>query len=93
MEELRFDVANKNVRSSLDMKEGGDYLIIGDREHLKRVITNIVGNSLKYNDKPDKKLSFHLAHSRLILIFFLDQYNGPGISLPNSLPPPFTAVI
>ncbi|MCQ6279376.1 cell wall metabolism sensor histidine kinase WalK [Bacillus sp. EB600] len=84
VEELRFDVVGKNVDVSLEMEEGGDYLIIGDREHLKRVIINIVGNSLKYNDKPNKKLSFHLESFTTHILFKLED-NGPGIAA-ESLP-------
>jgi signal transduction histidine kinase len=84
VEELRFDVAGENVEVSLEMEEGRDYLIIGDREHLKRVITNIVGNSLKYNDKPNKKLSFHLASLATHILFKVED-NGLGIAA-ESLP-------
>jgi histidine kinase len=60
----------------------GDYLIIGDREHLKRVITNIVDNSLKYIDKPDKKLSFDLSTIDSTVLFSMTD-NGPGIAEEN----------
>ncbi|WP_217269749.1 sensor histidine kinase [Neobacillus endophyticus] len=81
VEELRFDVAEKQVEIQLII-EKGDYLIVGDREHLKRVITNIVDNSLKYIDKEHKKLSFHLSSLPTHLLFKLSD-NGPGISSEN----------
>jgi histidine kinase len=84
VEELLFDVADKNVTVSLEMEKDGDYLISGDREHLKRVIANIVVNSLKYNDKPDKRLSFHLESLDSYILFKLAD-NGPGIAA-ESLP-------
>lgn len=84
VEELRFDVEGKNVSINLEIENGGDFLIRGDREHLKRVITNIVGNSLKYNDKRDKELSFQLLSTASHLLFKLRD-NGSGIA-KDSLP-------
>ena len=61
VEELRFDVEEMNVEVTLDIDKNETYEVMGDREHLKRVITNIVDNSLKYNDKEEKELHFHLS--------------------------------
>lgn len=81
VDDLRFDVAAMNVEIQLTI-EKGDYLIIGDREHLKRVITNIVDNSLKYIDKESKRLSFHLTSFANHILFQLSD-NGPGITAEN----------
>ncbi|QCJ44260.1 HAMP domain-containing histidine kinase [Bacillus sp. S3] len=81
VEELRFDLEEKRVELTLKI-EKGDYLIIGDREHLKRVITNIVDNSLKYIEKPDKVLSFHLSTAGDYVLFSMMD-NGPGIAEEN----------
>jgi histidine kinase len=81
VEDLRFDVAEKNVEVQLTI-ETGDYLIVGDREHIKRVITNIVDNSLKYNDKENKRLTFHLSSLASHILFKMSD-NGPGISQEN----------
>ncbi|MFJ7724787.1 sensor histidine kinase [Neobacillus sp. NPDC097160] len=82
VEELRFDLEEQQVEVNLRIEKNGDYLIIGDREHLKRVITNIVDNSLKYIDKPDKVLSFHLSTVDDDVLFSMTD-NGPGISEEN----------
>ncbi|WHY88344.1 HAMP domain-containing sensor histidine kinase [Neobacillus novalis] len=78
VEELRFDLEEKKVGISLNIEKNGDYLIVADREHLKRVITNIVDNSLKYIDKPAKELSFHLSTIDSYVLFKMND-NGPGI--------------
>ncbi|MCH6266092.1 sensor histidine kinase [Neobacillus citreus] len=78
VEELRFDVEGKRVDINLNIEKSGDYQVIGDRENLKRVITNIVDNSLKYIDKPDKVLSFHLSTNDSYVLFKMTD-NGPGI--------------
>jgi histidine kinase len=81
VDELRFDLEEMRVEITLNIEEG-DYLIMGDREHLKRVITNIVDNSLKYIDKPDKVLSFHLSTVDDGVLFKMTD-NGPGIAEEN----------
>lgn len=82
VEELRFDVEKMNVNIELTIDKGQNYLINGDREHLKRVITNIVNNSLKYIDKNEKELSFYLSAMDSKILFKLVD-NGPGIPEEN----------
>ncbi|MFD0048106.1 sensor histidine kinase [Actinomycetes bacterium NPDC127524] len=82
VEELRFEVEEINVQVELIIEKNRNYLINGDWERLKRVITNIVENSLKYINKEDKKLSFHLSATDSHLLFALED-NGPGIEEEN----------
>ncbi|OIK15648.1 hypothetical protein BIV60_08905 [Bacillus sp. MUM 116] len=82
VEELRFDLEEMKVGINLTIENNDDYLIRGDREHLKRVITNIVDNSLKYIDKPDKKLCFQLSTMNSSILLMMKD-NGPGISEEN----------
>ena len=79
VEELRFDVEGMNVEVSLDIDKNETYEVSGDREQLKRVITNITDNSLKYNDKEEKKLHFHLSAMDSYILFKLED-NGPGVN-------------
>ena len=79
VEELRFDVEGMNVEVSLDIDKNEIYEVLGDREQLKRVITNITDNSLKYNDKEEKKLHFHLSAMDSYILFKLED-NGPGVN-------------
>jgi signal transduction histidine kinase len=82
VEELRFDVEGKMVDVDLTVENDNEYVINGDREHLKRVIMNIVNNSLKYIDKENKKLSFHLSNIDTKILFKMVD-NGPGIAEEN----------
>ena len=82
VEELRFDVEEMKVEVELVIDNNGSYLITGDREHLKRVITNIVENSLKYIDKENKKIIFYLSTSESHVLFKMED-NGPGIAEEN----------
>ncbi|MDP4170777.1 MAG: HAMP domain-containing sensor histidine kinase [Bacillota bacterium] len=82
VEELRFDFDEKKVEISLEIEGNGNYNVRGDREHLKRVITNIVDNSVKYINKEEKKLHFHLFSSGDSITFRMKD-NGPGIDKSN----------
>lgn len=84
VEELQFDVEDMNVQITLNIDKNEKYEVIGDREHLKRVITNIVDNSLKYIDKEEKELHFHLAAMDSHVLIKVED-NGPGID-ETSLP-------
>lgn len=79
VEELRFDVEGTNVEINLNIDKNETYEVMGDREHLKRVITNITDNSLKYNDKEKKRLHFHLSAVDSYILFKLED-NGPGVN-------------
>ena len=84
VEELRFDVEGMNVEVTLEIDKNEKYEVMGDYEHLNVVITNIVDNSLKYNDKTKKQLNFHLSAIDSTIHFKLED-NGPGVK-DNSIP-------
>ncbi|MDD9149842.1 HAMP domain-containing sensor histidine kinase [Sporolactobacillus sp. CQH2019] len=53
-EEIRFDLERQGV--SLALHTGnGDYSVWAGREKLKRAVSNMSGNSVKYNHKKQKK--------------------------------------
>ena len=79
VEEFQFDVEGMNVKVNLEIDKNEKYEVMGDRENLKRVITNIVDNSLKYNDKEEKELYFYLSKKDSSILFKLED-NGPGIN-------------
>ena len=56
-EELEVDLAAKNVAFEYQNSVAPGVQIIGDVEQLRRVINNIVGNSVKYMDKEEKKIT------------------------------------
>lgn len=78
IEELRFDVqpAGGSVYYIYDPNES--YIVRADRDKLKRVITNIIQNSMKYMDKAVKKISVKLKwESDQVVVQMKD--NGMGI--------------
>ncbi|MED1203587.1 sensor histidine kinase [Heyndrickxia acidicola] len=82
VEELRFDLEVKEVEITLQIEDNGNYQIMADREQIKRVITNIVDNSLKYMDKEKKRITMLLSTAGSNLLFEMKD-NGPGIKEEN----------
>lgn len=76
-EELRLDPRMKGVAIGLSALRGPIY-VKADREKLRRVIMNIVDNSLKYMDKAERNLWVELSEGeREATVCIRD--NGPGI--------------
>jgi signal transduction histidine kinase len=79
MDDLRFDLEKKNISLNFNDKCKKTYKVSADREKLKRVITNIIGNSVKYMDKELGQINVNLKHSDEYVIIEIRD-NGKGIS-------------
>lgn len=77
-EELSFDLRKQNVELNFQFTPKGCYDVLVDRDKFKRVLANIINNSLKYMDKDKKELiiSMHSSNEK-VEISIAD--NGPGI--------------
>ncbi|MCR5623796.1 MAG: HAMP domain-containing histidine kinase [Lachnospiraceae bacterium] len=96
MEEIDLDISSSNFDVTFTNNVNKDTRILADPEQLKRVITNICGNSIKYNDK--EKGILNITINELVkspkLYKVLDEMekkedtlvivsiadNGPGVS-------------
>jgi histidine kinase len=78
IEELDFDLKEKNVDINFHYHPKENFYVDVDREKLKRVLTNVVENSLKYMDKERKTLEISLASSVQKVVLMIAD-NGPGI--------------
>ncbi|NMD69723.1 HAMP domain-containing histidine kinase [Bacillus sp. DNRA2] len=84
IEELSFDLEEKGVLVSFTADDYQTALVKIDRDKFKRVLANIVTNSVKYMDKVSKELKFTLCtDSNKVELAIAD--NGPGIN-EESLP-------
>ena len=78
-EELEYDLSAKNVEFEYRNSVAPDVMVIADIEQMRRVINNIVGNSVKYMDKDEKKISLSVRDAGdEIEVSIAD--NGKGIS-------------
>lgn len=78
MEEIGLDLEAKNIGLSYYNYAGDDVQIIADPEQLKRVIRNIVNNSVKYLDKPQGLINVRVKDVGDFIQVEIED-NGKGI--------------
>lgn len=61
IEELSLDLETKDFKINFYNDIDTSTYVLADPEQLKRVITNIVGNSVKYSDKEDGIINIHIS--------------------------------
>jgi len=84
IEEVGFDLESKNMEIAFFDYTPAGTQIIADAEQLKRVINNIVGNSIKYLDKPKGYINIRIKDDGDFIQVEIED-NGKGIG-ENELP-------
>ncbi len=85
VEEVGLDLESKNIELNYSNLVSPDTVIIADPEQLKRVINNIIGNSIKYLDKETGIIDIRLLDEVDSIRVEIED-NGKGIAakdLPN----------
>ena len=85
LDELRFELEGEGIAVTFQADQADSYQVMADREQLKRVVTNLIHNSLKYLDKKEKHIHVHMKAFGDKVITRIED-NGGGISeeaLPN----------
>jgi histidine kinase len=80
IEELRMQLEEEGGTVSFDAEEGESYFARADRDQLKRVVTNISQNSLKYMDKEKKEILVRLKAYQKDWVLVEMRDNGIGIA-------------
>ena len=78
-EDIGMEMSQQQVALSYDNKVAPDVMVIADAEQIKRVINNIVGNSVKYMDKPDKSIAIRVTDVGDFVQVEIED-NGRGIA-------------
>lgn len=79
IDELAFDLENEEGMATMKADKSDDYIVSADRDQLRRVVTNIIQNSMKYMDKVHKNIEVHLtSESEQVTVEIKD--NGSGIA-------------
>ena len=78
-DELRMDLESKNIDLTYYNYLDEDAVIIGDAEQLKRVVNNIVSNSVKYLDKKKGIINIRIRDAGDFVQIELED-NGRGIA-------------
>ena len=84
VEEIGMDLESRGIELNYSNLIAPETRIIGDPEQLKRVINNIVGNSVKYLDKPHGRIMFRLLDEEDSIRVEIED-NGKGIA-PRDIP-------
>lgn len=79
VEEVGFDLESKNIKLDFSNLVEPDTVIIADPEQLSRVISNIIGNSVKYLEREDGQIDIRIL-DELDSIRVEIEDNGKGIS-------------
>ena len=78
-EDIGMEMCQQQISLSYDNKVAPDVMVIADAEQIKRVINNIVGNSVKYMDKPDKSIAIRVMDVGDFVQVEIED-NGRGIA-------------
>ena len=78
-EDLSMELAGENVAFTYENTVPKGTRIIADSEQIRRVISNIVSNSLKYMDKPERKMSLKVRDAGDFVKVSVKD-NGRGIA-------------
>ncbi|MEE1314574.1 MAG: HAMP domain-containing sensor histidine kinase [Faecalimonas sp.] len=83
-EDLQMELESQRIHFTYSNYVGDEVKIIADAEQLKRVISNIVSNSVKYMDKAQKEISLRVKDVGDFVQVEIED-NGKGIG-PKELP-------
>ena len=78
-EDIGMEMSQQQISLSYDNKVAPDVMVIADAEQIKRVINNIVGNSVKYMDKPNKSIAIRVTDVGDFVQVEIED-NGRGIA-------------
>ncbi|MBR5508566.1 MAG: HAMP domain-containing histidine kinase [Lachnospiraceae bacterium] len=79
IEDIGLELDEQHVQLSYNNEVSRDIVVIADAEQLKRVINNIVGNSVKYMDKNDKFIQIRVLDVGDFVQVEIED-NGKGIA-------------
>lgn len=79
VEEVGLDLESKNIQLNYSNLVSPDTVIIADPEQLKRVINNIIGNSIKYLDKENGVIDIRILDEVDSIRIEIED-NGKGIA-------------
>ena len=79
VEEVGLDMETRGIEFSYQTNVADSVCVIADPEQMKRVINNIIGNSLKYLDKKPGRISIEIRDQGDFILTSIED-NGSGIA-------------
>ena len=84
VEEIGLDLESRNISLNYTDLVEADTMVIADPEQMKKVINNIISNSVKYMDKPKGEIDIRILDEVDAIRIEIED-NGKGIA-PKDLP-------
>ena len=84
VEEIGLDLESRNISLNYTDLVESDTMVIADPEQMKKVINNIISNSVKYMDKPKGEIDIRILDEVDAIRIEIED-NGKGIA-PKDLP-------
>ena len=82
VEEMKLDLEEKNIEMTYFNYTDEDIIIIADAEQLKKVVNNIIGNSVKYLDKKKGIINIRIKDAGDFVQVEIED-NGKGIAIKD----------
>ncbi len=82
VEEMKLDLEEKNIELTYFNYTDEDIIIIADAEQLKKVVNNIIGNSVKYLDKKKGIINIRIKDAGDFVQVEIED-NGKGIAIKD----------
>ncbi len=79
VEDIGLELGQQRIALSYDNQVSDGVLVIADAEQMKRVINNIIGNSVKYMDKPKRSIQIRVKDVGDFVQVEIED-NGKGIA-------------
>jgi len=79
IEEVGLDLESRNIKLNYSNMTSEDTIVIADPEQMKKVINNIIGNSVKYMDKKNGVIDIRIFDMQDSIQIELED-NGKGIA-------------
>lgn len=79
IEEISTELDSRGFKLNYFNYTDKDTCVMADPEQIKRVINNIISNSLKYNDKPEGIINIRIKDQKDFVHFEIED-NGKGVS-------------
>ena len=79
MEEVGLDLEQRGIKLNYSNLVSPDTVVIADPEQMKKVINNIISNSVKYMDKPNGHIDIRILDEVDAIRVEIED-NGKGIA-------------
>ncbi len=79
IEDIGLELGQQQIELTYENQVAGDIMVIADAEQMKRVINNIVSNSIKYMDKPNRFIRIRVLDVGDFIQVEIED-NGRGIA-------------